>query len=137
MKHKQNILTLGQRNNNPGNIRYNPNNRWRGLTGKDKRGFCIFSDINYGYRAMVILLKRYISFGFDTPFRIINRYAPSNENKTDAYISFVCERSGILPTEIIYDGSSKFYDLISAMCFYESKIDITGLMIKEIYDSLR
>ena len=132
-----NNSTRGMRNNNPANIRYNNFNRWRGLIGKDSQGFCRFSDINYGYRAVVVLLKRYISFGYDTPARIITRFAPYCENRTDSYIRFVCSRCDIKSDQVIYDGSSKFYDLISAICFYESKIDITGLMIKEIYGSLR
>ena len=68
--------TRGQRNNNPGNIRYNKSNRWLGLIGQDGKHFCRFSSMEYGFRALVILIARYIDHGFDYPLKIIYRYAP-------------------------------------------------------------
>lgn len=127
--------TRGQRNCNPGNIRYNKFNRWLGLIGKDNKGFCRFSSVEYGFRALVVLLKRYLYYGYDTPKKIISRFAPVTENNTVSYIRFVCDRCCISEDTKIYDSSSSFYDLISAIAMYESNIDITGLMIKEIYDS--
>ena len=130
-------LTRGQRNNNPGNIRWNKSNRWLGLIGHDKMKFCKFSSMEYGFRALVILLLRYLDYGYNTPRKIILRYAPLSENDSYAYIRFICNRSGLSDDQVILAKSPAFYDLVSAIVFYESHVDLTGSIIKTIYDSFR
>jgi len=44
--------------NNPGNIRYNSANKWLGQV-KPNSGFAQFSDVKYGIRALIKLLKKY------------------------------------------------------------------------------
>lgn len=89
---------MGFRNNNPGNMRYNP--AFRGVIGKDSRGFAIFKTHYHGLRAMRILLQNYIKKGFNTIDRIVNRYAPaSDNNRPDLYTSFVSMKSGILANQ--------------------------------------
>jgi len=78
--------TLGMRNNNPLNIRYNSGNHWQGLTGENK-GFCTFKSRVYGYRAAFVNLQTYNVAGKDTIREIINKWAPATENNTAAYIS--------------------------------------------------
>lgn len=82
------IKTRGERNNNPGNIVKGP--AWQGLAADqiDTR-FASFNDPSYGIRAMAVLLKNYSAQGYNTVRKIINRYAPSSENNTAAYISSV------------------------------------------------
>jgi hypothetical protein len=88
-------LPLGIRNNNPGNIRYNILNQWTGQTGQEK-GYAKFSAPQYGYRAMFLLLKRYInSYGLKTINQIGPRWAPSSENNTAAWSRNVATFSGI------------------------------------------
>ena len=78
---------------NPLNIRYNKNNRWLGQTGSHK-GFCRFVRLEFGIRAAIILLKNYyFIYKLRSISSIIKRYAPSNENDTDAYIAFVSHES--------------------------------------------
>lgn len=99
----------GLRNNNPGNIRWGDN--WQGLlvpslrTDKD---FCQFVDIKYGIRALVIILFNYKNKaglphvggkGIDTIREIIMRWAPPNENDTEAYIASVAKTVGVLDDE--------------------------------------
>lgn len=85
----------GVRNNNPGNIDYNPNNKWKGLNPKsqelDKR-FCVFISPEYGIRALMVLLRSYEKrYGLNTVKGLINRWAPSCENNTCAYANHVAK----------------------------------------------
>lgn len=82
------------KNNNPGNIRYNP--KLRGVIGKSANGFAIFSNKWSGLAAMRRLLTNYIAKGFNTISKIINRYAPAaDNNRPDEYIAFVVGKTGI------------------------------------------
>lgn len=83
------MKTLAYRNANPANIRYVETNSWMGLIGS-KNGFCTFVQEVYGIRALIRILKtyhdRYQCYSIRS---IITRFAPSSENDTEAYISFV------------------------------------------------
>lgn len=82
--------SLGMRNNNPLNIRFSSASKWRGQNGSNK-GFCRFVNLAYGYRAAGMLLLKYLNtYGCRSVEDIINRWAPSTENNTEAYISYVC-----------------------------------------------
>ena len=59
--------------------------------------FKSFISMSYGYRAMVRVLRSYVNKGYKTLTQIINRYAPSTENNTNAYIQYVSQRAGIDP----------------------------------------
>ncbi|MBA4849486.1 structural protein [Emticicia sp. BO119] len=90
-------LPRGVRNNNPGNIRYNPANAWKGkipLTQKSDLAFEEFIEYRYGVRALLILLKNFI-FSYGTIEKIISRYAPANENETERYVRAVAAETGI------------------------------------------
>ena len=74
------------RNNNPGNIRANSTD-WNGSV-VDDGSFVTFSTPEKGVRAMAKTLETYQNkHGLTTPSQIINRYAPTSENNTSAYIS--------------------------------------------------
>lgn len=85
--------TRGERNNNPGNIR-RTQIVWRGEVPGADTAFETFSTPEYGIRAMAKLLRHYAAEGFDTIREIVNRYAPSHENDTNAYIRAVCRATG-------------------------------------------
>lgn len=104
----------GVRNNNPGNIDFNPRNDWQGQvgpeTGVDKPRFARFDHPENGIRALGKLLINYRGKdgmlgvggkGIDTVLETINRWAPSNENDTQAYASAVARRLGVAPTDPI------------------------------------
>lgn len=89
----------GIRNNNPGNIDYNPINKWKGLNPKspelDSR-FCVFISPEYGIRALMVLLRNYDKkHNLNSIRQIINRWAPSHENDTSAYVKHVSKLMGI------------------------------------------
>lgn len=100
----------GIRNNNWLNIKYNQANAWNGQTGKDDKGFSVFSDPVYSIRAGFKLLKNYRSKGIKTLEQMISRFAPATENKTANYISFVASKAGIDPTKPMTDE-----DILKAM----------------------
>lgn len=90
-------IPRGIRNNNPGNIRHNVNNRWVGLSPcQNDKDFCVFISAKYGIRALSIILRNYQSkYGLKTVKEIINRYAPLIENNTNSYVKSVCQFLGI------------------------------------------
>jgi hypothetical protein len=105
------------RNNNPGNMRYNP--AFKGVTGKDSRGFAIFKTHYHGLRAMRILLQNYVKKGFNTIDKIINRYAPAaDQNKPDIYAAFVSQKTGIARDTIL--KADQVEKLIPAMVQMET-----------------
>ena len=86
--------TLGGKNRNPLNIRYNPKNNWRGQISQNA-GLCVFSHEAYGFRAAYKLITSYIGNGYNTIEKIITRWAPPSENDTEAYIKAVLKLSGL------------------------------------------
>ena len=89
------LPSRGLRNCNPGNIRRS-NFRYVGeRESSTDSEFRQFVTIEYGYRALFMLLHTYISrHGCRTIRTIIERYAPPSENNTAAYIRRVAERTG-------------------------------------------
>src|SRR5574337_394778 len=95
-------MTRGLRNNNPGNIRYNPKNNWIGQTGQDADGFAIFDKADNGIRALARLLKNYQTvYGLNTVAGFISKWAPPDENDTVAYIASVANQLGVSPNQPI------------------------------------
>ena len=86
----------GIRNNNPGNIRKS-DSAWVGKMRGLDQDFETFDSPENGIRALVVLLKNYMKTGNDTVRKIINKYAPSNENDTSAYVAKVSEMVGVSP----------------------------------------
>ena len=80
--------TRGFRNNNPGNIRFG--NNWVGeIEGADS-SFETFASVEYGIRAIYVLINTYkLRYNDVTAFDIIHRYAPTTENQTNHYINAV------------------------------------------------
>lgn len=87
----------GLRNNNPLNIRLAADNPWQGeVRPSQDKAFCQFRTMAYGYRAAMKLLRNYADrYGLNTIRGIISRWAPPEENDTEAYIEAVCHYSGL------------------------------------------
>lgn len=98
--------------NNPLNIRHNPANNWRGQI-RPKNGFCQFVDLYHGFRAGVRLIIRYRYYGITTIDKIIARFAPPSENKTDHYISYVCNRMPAISRDGLGQFSNQHYERTS------------------------
>ncbi|MEX5341419.1 structural protein P5 [Pseudomonas sp. I2] len=105
------MTARGIRNNNPGNIDFNPRNAWQGQLGLEmgvaKPRFARFDTPENGIRALGKLLINYRGKdgmpgvggkGIDTVLETINRWAPANENDTQAYASAVAKRLGVRTT---------------------------------------
>lgn len=102
------------RNNNPGNIRIGDS--WMGLVPienmtpeqKTEHAFCVFQSPVYGFRAMTKILQSYQEDFSKEPEKysfcirdIISRWAPPEENKTQAYIDDVSEKTGFPEDQIL------------------------------------
>ncbi|HHT8045576.1 TPA: hypothetical protein ACT2K6_004538 [Escherichia coli] len=93
------MATRGVRNANPGNIRKSKD-QWEGAIGDDG-AFVIFDSPESGVRALAKNLQSYGRQGYDSIEKIITRWAPPNENDTQAYIQSVASATGIPATQSI------------------------------------
>jgi hypothetical protein len=104
----------GIRNNNPGNIDFNPRNDWQGQLGYElgvaKPRFARFDSPENGIRALAKLLINYRGKdgipgvgrkGIDTVRETISRWAPGVENDTESYITSVARAVGVEPNQPI------------------------------------
>ncbi|WP_110951387.1 structural protein P5 [Pseudomonas bohemica] len=106
-------VTRGVRNNNPGNIDYNPRNQWQGQLAPDpaiEKRFARFDTAENGIRALAKLLLAYRGKdgmpgvggpGIDTVREVISRWAPGGENDTESYIKAVAAGVGVQPNQPI------------------------------------
>lgn len=93
------MATRGVRNSNPGNLRKSKD-QWEGAIGDDG-AFVIFDSPESGVRALAKNLQSYGRQGYDSIEKIITRWAPPNENDTQAYIQSVASATGIPATQSI------------------------------------
>ena len=70
----------GINNNNPGNIKCNNSNDWRGSKGCDSSGFVVFEHHIWGLRAMSRVLDSYVSKGYNDLNVIILRWTNNDSN---------------------------------------------------------
>lgn len=120
----------GIRNNNPLNIRCS-SQPWKGkiLGGSDKE-FEQFTDIWMGIRAAMINIRTHVDK--DKRLRIkttvqreIERWAPRSENDTNQYIRTVCEKTHLVPSDIIdFNKKNIVCRLCWGMAFVECGVDI-------------
>lgn len=84
------------RDNNPGNLVYNANTQALGAIGQNN-GFAVFPDVSSGASALTAILQTptYQALSVNAA---IARYAPSFENNTAAYQSFVTNTLGVSGT---------------------------------------
>ncbi|MCW0974382.1 structural protein [Pantoea sp. JV6] len=113
----------GIRNNNPGNIRWG--DEWKGLVPQPQhndKSFCQFISPEYGIRAMIIILRNYQSkYGLKTITGIVKRWAPPNENDTQAYIRSVAQATGTdADKPIDLNDSRKLIPLLQAIIKHEN-----------------
>lgn len=95
-----------------------------------RNGFCQFSSISYGIRALCRTLFSYhVKYGLNSVSEIISRYAPPSENDTAAYIDFVTSRMvmrGYEPgvSDVFYNAST-FLTLVESICQMETSYHLT------------
>lgn len=89
-------LPRGLRNCNPGNIRINSDLFQGEIRPSKDKSFKQFETMAYGYRSVFRILSNYRkNYGLDTIRKMIGRWAPENENDTDAYVKAVSDYAGI------------------------------------------
>ena len=94
------------RNNNPGNIRSDPNEI--GSAGR----FSVFADYDTGFDAIISLLSssRYYNLSI---FDAISTYAPPNENDTANYQNLIAEWTGLDTSRLISDLSASELEAVA------------------------
>lgn len=112
-------MPRGIRNHNPGNIRHGDD--WQGLrdTQTDKN-FCQFVSPEFGIRALARVLMNYEKkHGLNTVRGIIGRWAPPNENNTDAYMNYV---ACVLEVDVddVIDVVDSLPELVPAIIHHEN-----------------
>lgn len=132
MSSKKNKIPRGIRNNNPLNIRVG--NNWQGeVSQPTDHTFEQFKEMKYGVRAAFIILRNYINrHKLNTIPKVINRWAPSNENNTLAYIKAVEKYSLIDINETLrFENKCQMINLFRAMCIVENgrEIDIQDVIL--------
>lgn len=137
-----NSKVRGLRNNNPLNIR--KGNNWQGeRPNQTDKQFEEFTSMIYGWRAGLKILRNYIEgravkgVQLNTIHKIITRWAPANENNTQAYINTVCKRTGIHPFEVIrWKDRRKVVAIAQAMGYVECGKNLDESLIESAYDLL-
>lgn len=113
------MATRGVRNSNPGNLRKSKD-QWEGAIGDDGE-FVIFDSPESGVRALAKNLQSYGRQGYDSIEKIINRWAPPNENDTKSYIDSVVAATGIPATQSLdLSDPDTLSSLAQAISFHET-----------------
>jgi hypothetical protein len=108
----------GITNCNPGNIRHGAN--WVGMAPEQTDpAFVQFSKPEYGIRAIARVLMTYEAKGIDSVREIIERWAPSSENDTEAYVQDVASHLDVDPDDSI-DIRQVMPELIAAIIQHEN-----------------
>ena len=116
-------MTRGERNNNPGNIDRNAT-KWQGMCA-DQSGdprFVVFETPEDGIRALAkVLLSYYRKHHLNTVRGIITRWAPGNENNTEAYIAHVAKTLSVdADTPLVVDRPEVLEMLTTAIIKHEN-----------------
>ena len=114
----------GLKNNNPLNIRRGE--KWKGLAQRQTDpSFCQFEKMEYGWRAAFWLLTRtyYHKYRLYTIRSIVERWAPPNENNTEAYVSHIStlmKYAADVPLGIPGEHPERWMMLGAAMALHEN-----------------
>jgi hypothetical protein len=112
----------GIKNNNPGNILYNPNNAWAGKIPYDQNTdgkFEQFKSYAYGVRAMIVLIKNYFK-SLNTVRGIVMRWNKGNEN----YINFVAQSLQVSADVKLTPNKATIKALVLAIANFENGVSI-------------
>jgi hypothetical protein len=137
----------GIRNNNPLNIRHSAD-QWQGVRQEQTdKSFVQFKSMAYGYRAAWKTLQSYYNrfCQQSKPFtvrNIIHRWAPPNENDTQAYIRTVVQLSGIEEEENLLPpnnviGYERLSKLLAAMTVMENGIHLNNVDTEAIFQGYK
>lgn len=114
------MLRRGESLNNPGNIRKS-NQNWVGkIEPSSDVDFEQFDTPEHGIRAMAKIILTYFHNGINTITGVITKWAPPNENPTDAYINNVCNQCGVHPdSQLMFTSLDDLAPVILGMIHQE------------------
>ena len=114
-------VSRGLRNNNPGNIRLSAVKYIGEVQPSKDKSFKTFQSMAYGYRAMFVVLRTYYNnYRLNTIAKMINRWAPTNENDTSAYINTVSRLSGVDKSAVLKFDRVTMVKIVAAMSYVEN-----------------
>lgn len=131
------VLPRGIRNKNPLNLRIG--NDWFGeVSHPTDPYFEQFQTMALGLRAGFKVIRRYIErYQRNTIPLVISSWAPMNENNTERYIDFVCDKARISRTKILdFNDREQMCRLVDAMALYECGQRVEWSDITKAYDML-
>ena len=110
-------MSRGLRNLNPGNIRLG-SFLYRGERARSSdSAFRQFEAIEWGYRAMFVLLHTYAVKHHCRSLRdFVARYAPPSENNTEAYLRRVAVATHLEPDEVISTTDGATMTRVGTFC---------------------
>lgn len=111
------VLVRGLRNKNPFNIKKSKFN-WLGKVESTDPVFEQFDTMEHGVRAGLMLLINYVRKGFDTPSKIIHRFAPVSENNTKYYLDYIVRNNRGLR----FIGYDEHIGDINTLCLIASRM---------------
>lgn len=121
---RKNELPRGLRNNNPGNIRRNSDVFQGEVNPSRDQQFKQFKSMVHGYRAVFKILSNYHRvYKLNTIRKMIDRWAPENENNTAAYVSLVASYSGIGPDDLLSFDREQMIRIVAGMSKVENGRD--------------
>ena len=107
--------------NNPFNIKRVDSKKYLGKNYKNSEKYEKFINVNFAVAAYLTLLdKNYLSKGYNTISKIVNRYAPPSENDTQKYINDLSSITKIAKNKIIKFDFDTAFSICSAMARLES-----------------
>lgn len=113
-------IAVGERNNNPGNIRFLATRAWNGqLPEPGEGGFGKYETPEHGIRAMLMQIRKHLATA-PTLGAMINRWAPPNENNTPSYVQAVTRATGLQADyEPDPEDAEEMLDIAMAMATHE------------------
>ncbi|MBR3703657.1 MAG: structural protein P5 [Alistipes sp.] len=129
-------MSRGIDNCNPGNIRLSKVFYRGEVQPSQDAAFKQFSSMEWGYRAMFVLLDTYARrYGLNTIRGMISRYAPPSENNTEAYIAAICEWTGIAADEVLDTRSRQdMVPIVVAMSRIENGLPALRPQVEKGFD---
>lgn len=126
----------GLRNNNPGNIRIS-NDKFKGeIKPSTDKEFKQFESRELGIRAIFVILNTYAKkYNRNTIAKIIERWAPRNENNTNLYIEQVEAWSGINRNKELTSANDKI-SVVKAIIRKETSYIADDNEVKKAYNLL-
>lgn len=112
------FATRGLRNNNPFNIKKSSSDWYGKKKDSTDPTFEQFTCMYFGIRAGMKLLCNYVDKGFDTPRKIIERFAPRSENATTAYLHYIMRNT----RGVVVIGADEVITSLPVLCRLASRM---------------